>query len=62
MTFDQTIDAACAWVEALVTATIRGGACLICGEIVCRTLCPNSPEFYSPEREREDALWNESLS
>jgi hypothetical protein len=60
--FDQAVDAACEWVEALVTAALRGGECSVCGEVVCRSLCPNSPDYYSPEREREDSLYNESLS
>jgi len=24
-------------------------------------LCPNSPHYYSPEREREDSLYEDSL-
>jgi len=36
--------------------------CPECGANPCYNLCPRSPEYYSPEREREDALYNDSLS
>lgn len=36
--------------------------CEYCGGDPCYHLCPNSPHFYSPEREKEDALYNDSLS
>lgn len=27
----------------------------------CYHICPNSTHFYSPEQEREDALWSEAV-
>src|SRR4051812_26821975 len=37
-------------------------ACPICGMKRCYNICPNSRHYYSPEREREDSLFNDSLS
>jgi hypothetical protein len=37
-------------------------ACPTCGGDPCYLQCPDNPNYYSAEREREDALWNESLS
>jgi hypothetical protein len=38
--------------------------CRVCGSPggVCYRICPNHPDAISPEREREEALWQESLS
>ncbi len=36
--------------------------CPNCGANPCYTLCHNSPHYYSPEQEREDERWNDSLS
>lgn len=38
--------------------------CPECGSPVgfCYALCSHSPHYYSPERERADALLNDSLS
>jgi hypothetical protein len=36
--------------------------CSNCGADPCYSICPNSPDYYSPEQEREDSFWNESLS
>jgi len=36
--------------------------CPRCGANPCYSICENSPNYYSPEREREDALFNDSLS
>jgi len=36
--------------------------CPNCGANPCYHQCPNSPHYYSAEREREDALYNDSLS
>ena len=36
--------------------------CSNCGTNPCSFQCFNSPHYYSPEREREDALFNDSLS
>lgn len=36
--------------------------CPVCGTNPCYSQCPESPNYYSPEREREDALFNDSLS
>lgn len=38
--------------------------CRSCGSAggCCFFLCPCSPHYYSPEREREDAMFNDSLS
>lgn len=38
--------------------------CGICGSPHgrCYLLCPNSPGYYSAEQEREESLWQESLS
>ncbi len=36
--------------------------CPQCGANPCYFICENSPHFYSPEREREDALYHDSLS
>jgi hypothetical protein len=37
-------------------------ACPECGGDPCYTLCPANPDYYSAEREREDSLYNDSLS
>lgn len=37
-------------------------ACPECGGDPCYSICPANPDYYSPEREREDALYNDSLS
>jgi hypothetical protein len=42
--------------------TILAPDCSYCGSNPCYSICPNSPDYYSPEREREDALFNDSLS
>ena len=46
------------WVRDVAQST-----CPTCGEPTgfCYLQCPNSPEYYSPEREREDALFEDSL-
>ena len=36
--------------------------CSYCGANPCYHICPNSPRYYSPEREREDTLYSDSLS
>lgn len=36
--------------------------CWNCGCNPCQFQCVNSPHYYSPEREREDALFHDSLS
>jgi len=45
-----------AWFRTVLTHD-----CPNCGANPCYFLCYNSPEYYSPEREREDALFNDSL-
>lgn len=35
--------------------------CPNCGMSPCSFQCPNSPEYYSPEQERADSDWNDSL-
>src|SRR5262245_31854754 len=37
-------------------------ACNICGSDPCYRICPNSEHYYSPERERADSDYNDSLS
>ena len=37
------------------------GGCFNCGDGACYMLCPNHPAYLSPEREREDALWQEAM-
>jgi hypothetical protein len=37
-------------------------ACKTCGGDPCYKLCPDNPDYYSPEQEREDSLYNDSLS
>lgn len=44
---------------AVVTAP---ALCSNCGASPCYSLCHNSPNYYSPEQEREDSLYNDSLS
>lgn len=47
------------WIAYVVQAE-----CVYCGSPYghCYFICPNSPEYCSPERERADALWQEALS
>lgn len=37
-------------------STSPDGLCSICGASPCYFQCPNSPEYYSPERERYDDM------
>jgi hypothetical protein len=37
-------------------------ACSHCGGDPCYTICPENPDYYSPERERADSDYNDSLS
>ena len=39
-----------------------GTPCATCGTDPCSLQCPNSPHYLSPEREKADALLNDSLS
>lgn len=36
--------------------------CSNCGADPCYSICPNSPDYYSPEQERADSDSNDSLS
>jgi hypothetical protein len=40
----------------------RGTLCPECGADPCYHLCSNSVAYYSPEQEKEDALFNEAFS
>lgn len=44
--------------------TVHPQACPECGSDPgeCYFICPNSPRYYSAEQEREDSLFNDSLS
>jgi hypothetical protein len=37
-------------------------ACPECGGDPCYRICPANPDYFSQEQERENTLWNESLS
>jgi hypothetical protein len=50
--------------ESWLTDVVGHVHCRVCGSPsgLCYRICPNHPEAYTAEREREDALWQESLS
>lgn len=38
------------------------GGCGNCGDGPCYRICPNHPDYYSAEREREDSMANDAMS
>ena len=46
----------------VAVAGFKSLTCSNCGADPCYSLCPNSPHYYSPEQERADSDWQDSLS